>query len=260
MFAARHQPRQRLHVLGRVTEVKAGFGGGLFLAGERADDPSEVLAHAVPLVLDIAALAQIERAAGPGEGQRPQQLHRRQARRLQIRIGADACQPLPQRHPGVGPDHHAADNRGENENHPHEEHLQPFHGVVDNRTGSQNGPARDQAADAEQTRGGQRGPGDQRLGPPFRTEEQSEQQFRRGGGPARKGPGDDVKDQKDPRPLPAQPAEPGNGAFAGDKGPAPDLHVDEELRDNAQQAGPEKNEARVIDDVRPEDEFPRPQG
>ncbi len=48
----------------------AGIGDRFLLAGQRTGDPPDELAHAVPLVLDEVALAQVGRSTGPGKRQR----------------------------------------------------------------------------------------------------------------------------------------------------------------------------------------------
>ena len=229
---------------GVVSKMKAEPAARLDIAGhaasQRADEPRHVLAHAEALVANPVALAEILPAASAGKGHRAEE----QRKSKLDRHLPHSNQSTGKRPPGVSRDdksHAEGDHDADGDDLDDDE---PLERDVHDRRQRQRRANDDQARDRDVTG--------------ITAEDVTRQ---RGG--AQNPPRPQVREVhhhgQDEAPMFPEPVETGERRLARGKRVALDLHVQEELRHDAQHGTPEKHEARLRGDERPQDELARGQ-
>ena len=205
---------------------------------DRADEPRDVLAHAVALVADPVALAQVLPAARAREGDRAQQHGELQVAAGELPELRDRVRQLADR---VARDRR---ERGDDEEDPDDGDLEEDHAlqrVVDHRREGQ--AEADEQQDRDRDRHG------------VAAAEEERHQRRRARRPARPQVREVDEDPEEQPPVPPVAAEPGERGLAGRQRVALDLHVEEPLHDHADERAPEEHEPHLRGDVGPEDEL-----
>ena len=198
----------------------------LLLARDRADEPRDVAAHAVALVADPVALAQVLPAAGAREGDRAEQHGELEVARELAEV-RDRAPQLPDR---LGGDR---GERADDEEDPDHRDLEEDHAlerVVDDRRERQAEPDEHQDRDGDRDR--------------VAAAEQERHQRRGARRPARPQVREVDEDREEQPPVPPVAAEPGERGLAGGERVALDLHVEEPLHDDADEARPRGTPAR----------------
>ncbi len=111
-------------VFWREREMITHLRHRLGTARDRTGDPANVTAHAEPFVLDVIAVAQVQRPPDARKSNRSQQSGQRQ---VVVQVGqAKSHQPVPLSHHGVDPHDQDGDDHHQHQDQGHQKQLNPF--------------------------------------------------------------------------------------------------------------------------------------
>ncbi len=221
--------------------MKADAAGAAACSARHGTDQARhVLPHAEALVANPVALAEVLSAAGAGKRDRTE--HEREAE-LERHV-ADADEPAGQRPPRVGGDRERHAERHDDAHGGDLDEDQPLERHVDDRRQRQRRTDDEQRAHGDVARVAAEDVTRQRRGAQH---------------PARPQVREVHHDRQHEPPVLPEPVEPRQRRLARGERVALDFHVQEELRHDAEHRAPEKDEASLRGNERPEDELARRQ-